>query len=317
MNKAPSNNAAGERIILNTGALMPQIGLGTWKTRPEVVGKAVETAILECGYRHIDCAARYGNEAEIGQSLNKIFTTKQIKRSEIFITGKLWNTEHKPQKVVKACKKSLTDLRLDYLDLYLVHWGVAMESDNNFLDKNGVIKPIKAPLHETWKAMEELIKEGLVKAIGAANYTAPMLYDLFTYAKIMPAVNQIELHPYNPQNELTAYCQYNKIAVTGYSPLGSPNPGNKEHGEPVVLEDKAVIEIAKKHQKFPAQILLRWAIQRGTIAIPKSTNADHLKANIDIFDFSLENEEMNILNNLPTRHRYVNPLFWWKMPYFN
>jgi diketogulonate reductase-like aldo/keto reductase len=224
--------------------------------------------------------------------------------------------------VAAACKKTLKDLQLDYLDLYLVHWGVAVESDAKLLDKNGVIKPVKAPIQQTWKAMEDLVKEGLVKTIGVANFTAPMLFDLFTYAKIMPAVNQIELHPYNPQNDLVKYCQYNNIAVTAYSPLGSyqhqngPVNSHVNTAAPIILEDKTVLQLAKKYQKSPAQILLNWAIRRGTIAIPKSTNADHLKANISIFDFELDGEDMETLNNLPVRHRYVNPIYWWGMPYF-
>lgn len=291
---------------------MPVIGLGTWKSPPHKVGEAVRYAITECGYRQIDCAAVYDNEKEIGKVLKDIFSANKIKRKEIFITSKLWNNMHRYASVKKACLKTLSNLRLDYLDLYLVHWGVA----------KGMIKLDKVPIRETWEAMEELKKEGLVQAIGVANFTGPMLIDLLTYAKIKPAMNQIELHPYNQQTRLVEFCQSQNIAVTAYSPLGSL--GNIKAGnianaadQPIVIEDENIITIANNHHKTPAQILIRWAIQRGTVVIPKSVTPEKIKTNINVFNFKLINKEMKSIARMERGHRFLDPWDWWRIPYFD
>lgn len=310
-------NAANKYLIkLDSGSLMPQIGLGTWHSDPGDVGSAVEYALTKYNYRHLDCAARYGNEPEIGQSLKKIFSSQKLKREEIFITSKLWNSEHAPDKVEKACRQTLKDLNLDYLDLYLVHWGLAFTKTDAELDKNGTFISANIPLHQTWEKMEQLVKKGLVKNIGVANFTAPMLLDLLAYAKIKPTVNQIEIHPYNPQTRLVKFCHDYGIAVTCYSPLGSPG---HFHGAniPVVLKDQAIVKIADTHHKSPAQVILRWDLQRNTIAIPKSVHPEHIKANIDLFDFELTREEMQTIGNLPFHHRYLDPADWWGVPYFD
>jgi alcohol dehydrogenase (NADP+) len=308
-----------ESIILSTGAKMPRIGLGTWKAEPNKVGQAVKYALTEGNYRQVDCAAIYLNEKEIGQTLFEVFSGQRLKREEAFITSKLWNSQHARLNVVKACKKSLSDLKLEYLDLYLMHWGLAIpdDEDSEPLDGNGWLMTEKIPIRETWEAMEKLIKSGLVRAIGVANFTAPMLLDLLAYAKIKPAVNQIELHPYNQQTELVEYCQYNNIAVTAYSPLGSPGnfPGNERKYS--LFEDEQLIKIANDHDKSVAQVLLRWAIQRQTIAIPKSLNEKNITQNIQVFDFELSEEDLNLIGSLDKKHRFVDPARWWKIPYFN
>lgn len=313
-------------LILNTGAPMPTIGLGTWKSAPDKVGQAVMCALSECGYRHIDCAAIYRNEKEIGKAFKKVFENKIRKRENIFITSKLWNTEHHTSSVKKACKATLTDLNLEYLDLYLMHWGIAIPSNdaspNNpsgrlaeQLDENGFLITEKISVRETWEAMEELVKAGLVKAIGVANFTAPMIIDLLSYAKIKPAVNQIELHAYLQQPELLEFCKYNNIVVTAYSPLGSP--GNyKEKGFPVLVEDDAIVEIARNRGKSPAQILIRWGIQRKTVVIPKSITPERIRGNFDVFNFELSEAEMETIKGLNKNLRFVNPYTWWKIPYF-
>jgi alcohol dehydrogenase (NADP+) len=306
-------------IKLNIGADMPVIGLGTWESLKDKVGQAVEYALLDCGYKHIDCASIYGNEKEIGQVFKNVFTGNKIKRDRIFITSKLWNDAHARQDVAVACKNTLSDLELDYLDLYLMHWGVASPSNlgKEPLDDKGVLITAKIPVRETWEAMEELQKSGLVRAIGVANFTAPMLIDLLSYAQIKPAVNQIELHPYNQQTKLVNYCHYNDIVVTAYSPLGSPANNKKQDNPPMVLQDVHIIKIARQHNKTPAQILIRWALQRGTIAIPKSVTPERIKENINVFDFELSKEEMDLLGTLDRRHRYVDPCDWWDIPYFD
>lgn len=313
-------------LILNTGARMPIIGLGTWKSEPNKVGQAVEYALSECNYHHIDCAAIYCNEKEIGNYLKKVFESEKVKREDIFITSKLWNTDHRKDAVQKACEKTLSDLNLEYLDLYLMHWGVAIPPNEDpgsnpqgrlavTLDENGVLITEKVSVRETWEAMEKLVEIGLVKAIGVANFTTTMLIDLLSYAKIKPAVNQIELHAYLQQPELLEFCKYNNIVITAYSPLGSPG-NSKDKGFPVLLEDKIVNEIAQSHNKTPAQILIRWAIQRETIVIPKSVTPERIKENVDVFDFELSESEMKQIANLDRNLRFVNPSIWWKIPYF-
>lgn len=314
-------------LKLNTGALMPTIGLGTWKSAPDQAGEAVSCALTECGYRHIDCAAIYRNEKEIGQALKNIFANNKIKREEIFITSKLWNTDHRKDAVRKACEATLADLNLEYLDLYLMHWGIAIPpsdaSPENPLerlteqkDANGFLITEKIPIRETWEAMEELVKAGLVKAIGVSNFTAPMLIDLLSYAKIKPAVNQVELHAYLQQTEFLEFCKYHDIVLTAYSPLGSP--GNfKDKGFPILIEDSVIKEIARVHNKSPAQVLIRWGIQRKTIVIPKSVTPERIKENIDVFDFELSEKEMKEVADLNKNLRFVNPYPWWKIPYYN
>ena len=313
-------------LILHTGTHMPLLGLGTWKSLDGKAGHAVEYALLQGGYRHIDCAPRYGNEKEIGEVFKKIFENNAIQREDMFITSKLWNTNHRKNDVRKQCEQTLADLHLKYLDLYLIHWGVAIApSDSVYnnpakkteqFDQNGVLVTDKVSIRETWEAMEELVSLGLVKAIGVANFTTPMIIDLLSYAKIKPAVNQIELHPYLQQTELIEFCQHNDIVVTAYSPLGSA-ASSREKGMPVILEDSTIVDLAKKHNKSPAQIILRWGIQRNTVVIPKSTTPETIKQNNEIFDFELSPEEMEQINALNRNLRFVNPLEWWKIPYFN
>ncbi len=311
-------------ITLNTGTEMPILGLGTWKSPADQAGAAVEHALTKAGYKHIDCAAIYRNESEIGQIFAKVFNNDTVKREDIFITSKLWNISHEPKRVRETCEKTLHDLQLDYLDLYLMHWGVAEnfpedsgKHADGIVDQNGKLNNPKVSIRETWEAMEELVSAGLVKNIGVANFTGMMIVDLLSYAKILPVVNQIELHPYNQQTRLVEFCQKQGIAVTAYSPLGTPgNVKTRAQGEPVLIEDPVILTIAGTHQKTPAQILIRWATQRNTIVIPKSVTPSRIEENIQVFNFTLTEDEMKAIKALDKKLRFVDPFGWWGVPYF-
>lgn len=298
-----------QTYTLNNGLPIPAIGLGTWKSPKEKVGEAVLYAIEHVGYRHIDCASIYGNEKEIGNAL--LQANKSIKREELFITSKLWNTDHNPENVEDACRQTLADLQLEYLDLYLMHWGIAFAHGDNTepVDTDGKAITASISIRETWEAMEQLVKKGLVKSIGVANFTTMMLLDLLTYASIKPAMNQIELHPYNTQTELVEFCLDRQILITAYSPLGRADEAL--HHEPII------VSLAKKYQKTPPQILLNFAISRGTIPIPKSTNKERITENFAVFDFALTKQEQSDIATLNKNYRLVNPIGWWGIPYFS
>lgn len=293
------------------------LGLGTWNADKNKIGPAVEMALTHHDYSHIDCAHVYENEPQVGEAFQRVFSRSARKREDVFITSKLWNYDHAKADVRTACEKTLQDLQLEYLDLYLMHCGVASPHDGRIepVDKDGFLIPAKVSVRETWEAMEELVDAGLVKAIGISNFTAPMIVDLLTYARIVPAVNQIELHPYNQQPRLIEFCQHLGIAVTAYSPLGSQIEMNG--GKPALLEDTTILRIAQAHEKSPAQICLRWGVQRGTAVIPKSTSAEHIAQNVEIFSFELSPTNLEELSKLDRRLRYVDPYEWWKIPYFD
>ena len=308
-------DASATHLTLRTGASMPMVGLGTWQSAPRQVGQAIEYALTQCGYRHIDCASIYGNEREIGKSLGKVLRDGHVQRENIFITSKLWNNAHRENLVRGACEQTLRDLQLEYLDLYLMHWGLASSPESlEAMDADGNLVIDKVPIRETWEAMEELVGAGLVKAIGVANFTAPLLLDLFSYARIQPAVNQIEMHPYLQQARLLDFCRRLGMVVTAYSPLA--RPGYEEMSARLV-DEKVIREIASAHGKTPAQVLLRWGIQRNTVVIPKSTHPERIKENIDVFDFELSESDMHAIAGLERGLRIVDPYQWGQIPYFD
>lgn len=226
-----------------------------------------------------------------------------LKRSDIWVTSKLWNTCHRPDLVRPACEKTLKDLQLDYLDMYLMHFPV----DQSPCQGGESVEKPTTPA-DTFLAMHELVKTGLVKTIGVSNFNVRELQELMKGSNLYPAVNQIEMHPYLVQDQLYKFCQDNGITLTAYSPLGRAS--KPEHtDEPSLVEHPVVVEIAKKYNKTPAHVLLRWAFQHDAIVIPKSTNAGRIKQNLDIFDFVLEKEDMNALSNLNRNYRYVRPYF--------
>jgi len=270
----------------------PLIGLGTWKSQAGEVQQAVLDA-LEIGYRHIDCAAIYGNEKEVGQALKQAFEKGIVKREEVFITSKLWNNAHHPDDVIPNLKQTLADLGLTKLDLYLVHWPIAFIRGPEKLPRNedGTMKLSELHYLETWKAMENAVEQGLVTAIGLSNFNSRQIKEILDASKIKPAVLQVESHPYLTQEDLIAFCEQNSIVVTASSPLGSPDRPWAQKGDPSLLEDPQLLEIAAKHEKTPAQTLIRFQTQRGVAVIPKSVTKHRIEENFTTFDFDLDDED--------------------------
>lgn len=296
-------------ITLATNKKMPLVGLGTWKSSPGQVKTAVSYA-LEIGYRHIDCASGYSNEHEIGEALHeKIQTNKCIKREDIFITSKLWNTKHHPDDVEPACRKTLADLQVDYLDLYLMHWPMAFERGSIMMpiNEDGTVRYADTDYKDTWKAMEKLVEKGWVKALGLSNFNARQIDDLLSTVTHRPVVNQIECHPYLNQSKLVDHCTKRRIVVTAYSPLGSSDRPWARPDDPKLLEDPRILEIAKKYGKSPAQVIIRWQLQREVVCIPKSTTPSRIKENIEVFDFILAEEDMQQIDSFDCNGRLIVP----------
>ncbi len=298
---------------------MPSIGLGLWKIANEQVPGLIEEAV-KCGYRHLDSAADYGNEAAVGAGIKRVLDTGLRQRDELWVTSKLWNTYHRPEHVRPACEKTLRDLGLDYLDLYLVHFPISLQ----FVDfetryppewfhdpdaENPVMKIDPVPLQDTWRAMEELVDAGLVKQIGVCNYNTGLLNDLQAYARIKPAMLQIESHPQLTQERLIRLAHQYDMAVTAFSPLGSLSyvALGMAGEEDSLLKASVVKSAAERLGKTPAQVLLRWGVQRGTAIIPKTSNPSRLAENIAIFDFHLSGDEMDGITALNQNRRYNDP----------
>lgn len=298
-------------VMIAPGCHMPWLGFGTWKIEHEVPA-AVLTAI-HSGYTHIDCAPIYGNEADIGAVLPGILNATPGMRDRLWLTSKLWNAEHHPDRVRNACVQTLDDLQVNHLDLYLMHWPVAFRSGIRWPESpQDIIDPRHDRLQDTWAAMEALVDEGLVRSIGVSNFSILHLQTILAHARIRPAVNQIECHPYLPQQELTAWCTGQGIHVTAYSPLGSADrpPTLKHDRERAVLEDPVVREVAQSHAATPAQVLLAWHRHQGRSAVCKSTSRLRLLENMAASRLELSAADMELLRAIATRQRYVNPAPW-------
>jgi len=258
--------------LLNNGTSIPVLGLGVWQmAEGGETANAVKWA-LQTGYRLIDTAKIYGNEAEVGRAIKE----SGVPREQLFVTTKLWNEDQGYEPALKAINASLERLGMDYIDLYLIHWP--------FYDR----EKTGNKREETWKAMEEIYRSGKAKAIGVSNYTIEHLEEMKNYAKILPAVNQVEFHPFLYQRDLLDYCWQNDIVLEAYSPL--------VHGKK--LEDERITAIAKKYGKSNVQVLIRWSLQHGNVVIPKSSHKERIEENFNVFDFTLDALDMKDLDDL-------------------
>jgi len=301
------------------GDNLPAVGFGLWKIDKPDTANLVHAAV-EAGYRHLDSAADYGNEKEAGEGIKSALAAGLCQREELWVTSKLWNTYHRPEHVRAACEKTLSDLGLDYLDLYLIHFPIALKfvdfdvryPPEWFFDPDAEaprmeIDPV--PLHQTWAAMEDLKESGLVKHIGVCNYNSALLHDLMAYAKQKPEVLQVEAHPYLTQERLIKLAQDYGMTVTAFSPLGALSYVSLDMAaeNESVLETDAVKTAAARLGKTPAQVVLRWGVQRGTAIIPKTARKERLKENLALFDFELSAEEMQAISALNSNRRFNDP----------
>ncbi len=262
-------------ITLRNGVQMPQLGLGVWRAKDGAEVEHAVRAALACGYRLIDTAAVYQNEAGVGAAIR----SSDVPRKDIFVTTKLWNSDQGAKNVRAAFEASLERLGLDYIDLYLIHWPM----------------PKKGLFVETWKEFEKLLAEGKVRSIGVSNFTVEHLEELAKHSETVPSVNQVELHPRFPQEELRRYCSEHDIHVQSWSPIGGQGSD--------LLDEETLHDIAQDHGKTPAQVVVRWHLQHDLIVIPKSVNEQRIAQNFDVFDFELSDDEMAAIDGLATGQR--------------
>ncbi|KAM0873442.1 hypothetical protein ACQ4PT_038068 [Festuca glaucescens] len=272
-----------ESVVLNTGASIPSIGLGTWQLEPDVVGNAIYAAV------------------KVGLALKRLFDEGVVKREDLFITSKLWSDNHAPEDVPEAIGTTLKDLQLDFLDLFLVHWPIRLKKGSRFGPENVIPSDIPA----TWAAMESLYDSGKARAIGVSNFSTKKLEELLAVARVPPAANQVECHPVWQQAKLRDLCSSKGIHLSAYSPLGSPamfKAGN-------VLQHPVVVSTAEKLGKTPGQVALRWGIQTGYSVLPKSTNDERIRANLDVYDWSIPSDLLAGFSEIE-QVKLVRGAFW-------
>merc|ERR1711892_58466 len=296
---------------------MPVVGYGLWKTGQDKASSLVRQA-LGAGYRYVDSAANYGNEKEVGEGIAKAIEEGVCSREDMFITSKLWNTYHAPEHVEDACRRSMEDLGVDYLDLYLVHFPISLQFVPFHVryppgwipdpEASETMQFAAVPISDTWEAMEQLVEKGLVRNIGLSNWNAQGLRDIFSYARIKPAVLQIEVHPYLQNTSLISYAQSLGMVVTAFSPLSQGQSYAKMgHGDISALKDDVIYNIAKGHGVTQAQVILRWGVQRGCSVIPKSENEGRIRENLDLFSFSLSEQDMEEIEGIDRNLRLNDP----------
>ncbi|KAI0745797.1 Aldo/keto reductase [Earliella scabrosa] len=305
-------------IWLRDGAEMPQIGMGTWKHNGEKATEAVYAG-LKVGYRLIDGACDYGNEKDCGEGLRRAIVHDVVTREDVWVVSKLWNTFHRREHVVEAVKRSLHDWGVSYFDIYYVHFPISLayvSPDERyppgwFFDGKSEVKHDPVPLRETWQALEELVDRGYIKHLGVSNMSSSLLMDLLSYARIKPSVLQIEVHPYNVQERAVQYAKSQGIEVTAYSSFGPL--GFRELNTPKSLRAQPlfahpiITSIADAHGASPAQVVLRWATQRGLAVIPKSNTEQQMRENLESAKLKLTEEEMKAISGLDIGLRFNDP----------
>ncbi|KAI5063408.1 hypothetical protein GOP47_0021955 [Adiantum capillus-veneris] len=284
-----------EYAVLNTGASMPLVGLGTASdgALPLEQRKAAISAAIEVGYRHFDTAKVYNSEGLLGEALKEAMEAGSVKREDLFVTSKLWCTDAYPEGVLPALRNSLSALQLDYLDLYLIHWPIRLK-------EGAVLKPkpdelMALDLQGTWRALEACVKQGLVRAIGVSNFSSKKIMELLEFAEILPAVNQVEMHPKWQQRLLRETCKKANVHVSAWSPLGAPL---MSWGTPEILNNPIIKDIALNHSKAPAQVVLRWGLDNGVSVIPKSFNKKRMVENLDVFGWHLTDKDHQSISGI-------------------
>lgn len=298
-------------LKLNNGKEIPGFGIGTWlgtnsnELKGDEVQKSVEWAI-DAGYRHIDTAAIYSTEDQVGRAIKKKIAEGVVKREDLFVTTKLWNTNHKKEAVLPALRKSLKNLDLDYVNLYLIHWPIALHENASISQTDYV---------ETWQAMTDVLNQGLTKSIGVSNFNIQQLERLKSEGGVTPSVLQVEINLNLQQSALLDYCKAQGIVVVAYTPFG--NLFNRQPSAPAPrADDQRLVAIAQKYKKTVPQIVLRYLVELGVIPIPKSLHKDRVEENIQIYDFSLTPDEIQLLKSFDNGYRTLSPLFWAHSPYF-
>ncbi len=304
---------------MNKLKTIPPVGFGLWKISPDDCEDAVYQAI-KTGYRHLDSACDYGNEESVGRGISRALRDGLCTRDELWVTSKLWNTHHAAEHVELAINKTLSDLQLDYLDLYLIHFPIAtryVPIEHRYpaewvydpLASSPSMEPAKVSLQETWQAMEKLKATGLTRQIGICNYNSGLLHDLLSYAEVKPDMLQIESHPYLTQEPLLRLCKMHNIPVTAFSPLGALSYLELDMAQQndSVIAQKVVLETAERLKRTPAQVILRWGIQRGTAIIPKTSKVERMSENLALFDFELSEQEMADISSLNMDRRFNDP----------
>lgn len=298
-----------KELNLADGNSIPALGLGTWKSGPDEVYKAVRVA-LEVGYRHIDCAAAYENEGQVGRAIEDAVKAGDVKRDELWVTSKLWNDSHRREHVRPAIEETLENLRLDYLDLYLIHWPVAFVHGVGFPEESDEYLSLDdAPMEDTWDEMAKVRDAERTRYVGLSNVGQQWIERLSESGE-MPAVLQIECHPHLQQRDLLSFCNEQGIVVTAYSPLGSGDRKHRKDDEPALLNHPRIEQIADQLDASPAQVLIAWALRRDTVVIPKSTTRSHIESNFEALGVELSADQMGAIETLDKGYRYLDGTFF-------
>lgn len=285
-------------LKMSNGIEFPMIGLGTFRSVGNDEGFiAAIKAAIKSGYRHFDLAWLYGNEDVVGKALKESIDESNgtLKREDLFLVSKVWNTHHSKEQVGVCLNETLTNLQVDYIDLYLVHWPMGFkEQTGSAFPKDENDKTIFSDVNylETYKAMEELMKLGKIKSIGVSNFNIKQLEDVLANCEIKPVNNQVEVNPYLQNDELIEFCQKKQIVISCYGPIGAGQKSTSNPDIPIILENEVIVKIGKKYNKSPAQVCIRWGIQRNLVMLPKSVTPSRILENAQVFDFTLSDEDM-------------------------